>query len=88
VRAGSGCCAGVMHSNAVASDLHLIARDFGFMFGEIVCVAAVLFDMRKHSRQCGRPLLTVYPNFIAKVIFMCAFMWSLLSFTTFSEEHV
>jgi hypothetical protein len=56
------------------------------MFGELFCVAAVLYDMLQHSRHCGRPLLALYPRFLPKVLLMCALMWSVLSFTTFTES--
>jgi hypothetical protein len=72
-------------ANSATSDLHLIARDVGFMVGELVTVAAVLLDMRHISTQTGRPLLTLFPHFLPKVAFMCALMWSVLSFTTFAE---
>jgi hypothetical protein len=56
------------------------------MVGELLCVAAVLLDMLKHSTQCGRPLRTLFPHFLTKIAFMCALMWTVLSFTTFAES--
>lgn len=72
--------------NVINGDFHLIARDLGFMFGELFCVAAILYDMLEYSRQCGRPLLSLYPHFLTKVFAMCALMWSVLSLTTFTES--
>jgi hypothetical protein len=69
----------------VGSEFHLIARDIGFMLGELFCVAAILHDMHEHSRQCGRPLLGLYPHFLPKIALTCALMWLALSFTTFKE---
>ena len=57
------------------------------MSGELFCVAAVLYDMRQQARQCGRPLLRLYPHFATKIVFMIALMWSVLSTTTFTEMH-
>lgn len=75
-----------LRSDAACSEFHLIARDMGFMLGEMLCVAAVVYDMRQCSKQSGRPLLRLYPSFLPKVTLMCAMMWSVLSFTTFTES--
>ncbi len=58
----------------------------GFMLGELFCVAAIAYDMLEQSRQCGRPVLALYPHFLPKITLSCAVMWSVLSFTTFKES--
>lgn len=72
----------------IFAGLHLVARDAAFVFAEVLCVSTIISDARALAALKGRSVFSMWPHLLRNVAFGFAFLWILLSFTTFQEQKL
>jgi hypothetical protein len=71
----------------IVAGLHLVARDAAFVFAEVLCVSTIISDARALAAIKGRTVFSMWPHLLRNAAFGFAFLWILLSFTTFQEQN-
>jgi hypothetical protein len=75
------------HVVTIFAGLHLVARDAAFVFAEVLCVLTIISDARALAAIQKRTVISMWPHLLRNAAFGFAFLWVLLSFTTFQEQE-